>query len=384
VLTIYNKTEQQISQTKIHTRVMHQEFSSKILNQLVKKEQSNMIVSSFSMYLALLMTANGATGKTYQEFEQVLHIQPDIESVNTSVLSLYEQLHDKVLSIANALFISDEFKINNDYLESISKTFRSEAKAIDVKQSEAARKMINQWVEKKTHDKIKDLLGPGSIDAMTRLVLVNAIYFKQDWAIQFQTKHTQKLPFNQNASTMHQVDTMIMNEQKLRYGSNSSAQWIYLPYKNKISSMVIVLPSQRFGLDQIYSDVLSGTIPVLSSGSVTKIRTIKLPKFKFEYSVALGSDLKQLGLETAFSNAEFNKISEDRISISEVIHKAFIQVDEQGTEAAAATAVMIRSLSMKEPVKHIDFICDQPFMFMIVHNDTSTVLFEGKVVHPVF
>jgi serpin B len=367
---------------------MSKEFSTKIFNDILKKDSTseNIIASTFSTYLALLMTGNGATGNTFSEFEQLLHLQPNIESANEHVLSLYNQLHNNVLSIANALFISDKFNVEQKFLDTISESFQSNSQVLNFGQAEASRSLINNWVEKNTNKKIKDLIPRGSICGLTKLVLVNAIYFKQDWSIQFKKELTRKLPFDQTAQIQHNVDTMTLSGQQFKYGSNDKAQWIHLPYKNNKISMVLVLPTERFGLDQIHSDVLSGTIPVLSKVTQKKITCLKLPKFKFEYTIELSTLLKELGLKSAFgASASFANITKSNdIYISNVFHKAFIQVDEEGTEAAAATAVIMRKECKRPKVEEINFICDQPFLFMIVHNQTSTVLFEGKVVRPMF
>jgi serpin B len=366
---------------------MNNEFTTKVFNEIQKKNSSeNIIVSSFSMYLALLMTGNGATGNTLKEFEQVLNIQSNIESVNTNVLSLYKQLHNNVLSIANGLFISDNFNVEQQFLDIVRETFQSESQVVNFDSSEAARSLINEWVEQNTNKKIKELIPKGAVDASTRLVLVNAIYFKQNWDIQFKKELTKKYPFYQTAENKHYVDAMVLNGKQFYYGRNARAQWIHLPYKNNTSSMVLVLPVESFGLDQIYSDVLSGNIPVLSNVRKEKITTLRLPKFKFEYTIELSTILKNLGMKAAFdeSTAEFHKMTiQNGVNISNVFHKTFIQVDEEGTEAAAATAVLMRQ-KCETKEKEIEFICDEPFLFMIVHNESSTVLFEGKIVLPTF
>ena len=212
-------------------------------------------------------------------------------------------------------------------------------------------------------------------------MLVNAVYFKANWLTKFHPQDTVPSVFYTDANSSISVPTMSLIDTDVYYGSNDRASWIHLPYVDNEFKMVIVLPQQRFGIDSIAPDVLSGKIN-WKKGYQTEI-SVFLPKFKYEFGIELSKVFQELGMREAFqAGGDFTKMTpSQQVFISEIFHKTFIQVDEEGTEAAAATAVCMEEECMGES---LEFTVDQPFLFLIVHSATSSIIFEGKVNRPIW
>ena len=290
------------------------------------------------------------------------------------------------MNIANGLWAQKDLQFLDFYLDIVTSNYSSELKNVDFVDNtsrEKTRKDINAWVEQKTNDKIKDLLSQGDLNSMTRLVLVNAIYFYGDWETQFKKSATEPKDFS--LLNKNQVKVPFMNEQEIyNYYEDSKIKAVEIPYKDYKASMVIFLPNKKNGITEFeksfdykyYQDIIAA----FKSHEVR----LSMPKFQTTCRIDLGTTLSQMGMPLAFSaNADFSGMTGKRdLCISEVIHQAFINVDEKGTEAAAATAVVMKMTSIRMPDEPKIFNADHPFIFIIKDNTTGSVLFMGKIMNP--
>jgi serine protease inhibitor len=354
----------------------------------IKNAEGNLFFSPYSISTALAMTYTGARGATASEMAEVLCFPfTDIEKIASGFGSLQKQLQADPktsgyqLSVANALWGQKGYSFLPAFIDLNKKYFGSGLTELDFAQSEAARKTINTWIEKQTKEKIKDLITPGSIDAMTRLVLTNAIYFKGDWASKFKTENTKEANFNVTADKAVKVQ-MMYQKADYQYGANDDMQVLQMPYKGDELSMLILLPKKAV-LEKIESELNAKNLQSYLSLLHKQEIEVSLPKFKMTCgTVELKGILAQMGMKEAFSDAaDFSGMSGKKdLLISNVMHKAFVEVNEEGTEAAAATAVGMRLTAvLAEP---LIFRADRPFIFMIRDNRSQSILFMGRVVNP--
>lgn len=364
------------------------------------KTPGNLIVSPSSIAIALGMTYQGAQGATAKEFESVLHIAdsgltPDMwhaaagqlgESWNLVPTTEQGQKPAPEVALANRLFGAEGLKFKDDFLAASQRDYRAPMERLDFGASEKARAHINDWVEDRTRDRIQDLLPEGALDQDTLLVLANAVYFKGEWTHTFREEATADAEFFVDGKDAAKVPTMRTTE-SFRYAKTDAATWIQMPYAGGRFAMTLAVPSVRDGLGGLESSLTSdGLSNQLEAMKYERVQ-LSLPKFKLEpkTSLTLSTVLKSLGLKRAFTDdAEFEGMvapEDDRLKIDEVFHNGFIAVDEKGTEAAAATAVvMMRAGSVpSEPVK-VDV--DRPFMFVISDTQTGAIMFMGRVVDP--
>jgi serpin B len=325
--------------------------------------------------------------------QQVLHFQENDLDRRSSFASFYNTINagnkEYQLSTANALWAQKDYPFLEEYLKVNKQYYSAKVTNLDFKtKTEESRQTINKWVEEQTNNKIKNLIPQGNIDPMTRLVLTNAIYFKGDWKLQFDKTKTKKEDFKVNETKTVQADMMRLKEgkEKFNYGENEQLQIIELPYKGEKLSMLVVLPkeSNLQGIEEeLNSEKLSEWKKLLTKKEVY----VYLPKFKFETKYFMAENLSKMGMPTAFSSdADFTGMidankTDEKLYISSVIHQAFVQVDEEGTEAAAATAVIMKVTSAG-PMEIPEFRADHPFIFIIQENSTDSILFMGKVVDP--
>jgi len=351
----------------------------------------NIFYSPYSVFTALAMTYEGARGDTADEMERVLKIDQDNESFHKYMKNLYEYLNENSnynISTANALWVSQNFDLLEEYINVIRTYYYGESSEVDYSYPEKAASIINQWVENKTNNLIKNLVPSDAIDPdLTKLILTNAIYFKGTWQIQFDEENTTERDFITNDDDIIQVETMKLTNTKDRfnYTETEELQILELPYNGNEISMIILLPKDGIELSDVVNsmnkNVLSGWINSMNDTELD----IYLPKFKFETKYNLNEYLRGLGMEKAFTyEADFSGINgEPTLCISSVLHKAYIEVNEEGTEAAAATAiVMILTSTDSDGNSRIVFNVDHPFLFLIQHKDTGTILFMGKVTNP--
>ncbi len=364
-----------------------------------EKKGKNLFFSPYSISSALAMTYAGARGNTAKQMADVLHFDLEQKKLHPAFAALTNNMKISgqkglELHIANALWGQQGYKFLDEFVALNNKNYGAGLKDVDfVGATEEARKTINKWVEKQTKDKIKNLLKPGVLDSLTRLVLTNAIYFKGDWVKQFDKKLTKKENFSVTPGKKVKVSMMAMKpsgrkELKLNYGETDDAQVLELPYKGDKVSMVILLPKKVDGLSALEKSLSADTLRnCISKLHKRKLAAVYLPKFKMTCEFKLGEALQYLGMRDAFvfGKADFSGMNGvtsglERLYITAVVHKAFVDVNEEGTEAAAATAVVMGRGGRPKPPP--EFRADHPFLFLIRDKATGSILFMGRVVNP--
>lgn len=348
----------------------------------------NLFLSPFSISDALAMTALGARGETAEQMAKVLHLIR-ADDMAPAFRQLLAQLNDPkrreqyALFTANALWGQQGYNFLPGYLDQLRKDFGGELYAVDFqKEADAARQRINHWVEEQTKDKIKDLLKPGDVNALTRLVLTNAIYFKADWLTPFPVKATANEDFllggsqKQKVQMMHQTGNFKLLE-------TEKFQALELPYRGRELSMVVFLPKKADGLAELEKSLTAERLDDWLGKLRQQKVAVSLPKFRMTAEFRLADVLSSLGMGRAFEpgKADLSGIDGSReLSIGNVIHKAFVEVDEKGTEAAAATAVVVRLAAAVEEIR--TFRADHPFFFVLRDNQSGSILFMGRLVQP--
>ena len=357
-----------------------------------KSEEGNIFFSPFSISTAMAMVYEGAEGKTAKEIKSVFGFPKYDNSRRNQYSDLLSEINKKdkeyALKTANALWAEQDFHFLDEYLTTVEKYYGGKTTNLDFKnEPEASRLIINNWVEDKTNNKIKDLFPEGSIHPLTRLVLTNAIYFKAKWLIQFDADKTSDEYFRVNPDKSIKVPMMQPTSQKstFNYTQNKDLQILEMPYAGEDLSMLILLPLD----DDIEALENSFTIEKLTEWkkSLRKRRVkIYISKFKFKTKYFMKNTLSNLGMPTAFTNsADFSGMTGTKdLKIDKVIHQAFIEVNEEGTEAAAATGVIMYMTSFRKQ-KHPTpvFKADHPFIFIIQQNETGNILFMGRVNNPI-
>lgn len=364
-------------------------FALNLYAKLVQ-EKSNLFFSPYSISTALAMTYAGARGETETQMADVLHFTLEQEALHPAFAKLsahfqeIQQAGNVALDIANALWVQQDFTLLDLFLDTVKKYYQAGLFQVNFREAyEEVRIRINAWVEEKTNKKIQDLLAPGVLNELTRLVLTNAIYFKGNWAIEFKKDFTSEESFWVTPDEKVMVP-MMHQENTFKYGENEIMQILQMPYKGEELSMVVLLPKDKDGLAQLEVRLAPDQLATWISEASMRNVQVFLPKFTLTSQCNLSGILQMMGMTDAFSgNADFSGIeSEKQLSISEVIHKAFVEVNEEGTEAAAATAVVIGITAVAEPQPVPIFKADHPFIFFIRENQTGSLLFMGRIVNP--
>ncbi len=360
-------------------------FGFELFREIWQQEdaEKNLLLSPLSVELAMAMTYNGTAGTTKEAFEKVLHIDElPTEDLNTSLHDLTQALLEVdprvTMGIANSIWYRNTFHVEDAFLETNKKYFNAETRPLDFSDPRSIG-IINDWVDQKTRHKIPSILD--KIDPSSVMFLINAVYFNGKWKYSFDRSRTEDIPFSLPDRSTVQVPFMVRTGDIL-YTSNELMSAIELPYGRGNYNMILVGPMAHRTLDEVV-DTLTPDYwnRFISTMDTVKDLTIYIPKFTFSYEKKLNDPLIRLGLGTAFSgNADFSGINPDaRLAISEVKHKTFIKVDEEGTEAAAVTSVGIRMTVAEVPTV---FVLDHPFLFMITEKYTGTILFIGRVSDP--
>lgn len=364
-----------------------------------KSKGGNIFYSPYSISSALAMTYEGARGKTAEEMQTLLHLPQNASARRESFLKIDQEINKKdkkyQLSIANALWAQKDYKFLNDYFALIEKYYSGKVTNLDfINQTEESRLTINGWVEEKTNNKIKDLIPQGLIGPATRLVLTNAIYFKGFWLKQFDKRDTKEEDFG--ISPDHKIKVQMMHlpysiddEISFNYLETDNLQILELPYKGNDLSMLILLPKEN-GLNTLEESLSSEKLSEWKKLMRYEKVSIYLPRFKFETKYFMADDLKEMGMPSAFTagidfggQADFSGITGNKdLNIDQVIHQAFVEVNEEGTEAAAATAVVMTLSDMPMPKIPKIFKADHPFIFIIQDRGTGNILFVGRVSDP--
>lgn len=363
------------------------EFSFDIYKRM-REKPGNVFFSPASILTALTMAQSGAENATLAEMQKVLHASPDEEKWLAGAGGLSQLLNAKgdgyELRTANRLWGLSDYTFRAEYLDGLELKFGAPLGRLDFKKKpEPSRQAINDWVSDYTNKRIQDLFPQGAIDADTRLVLVNAIYFKADWLEPFSKNATSNQPFTLSANKQVNVPLMTTTND-LRYFEDTNAQILSLPYKSRELSMVVVLPKDKLGLEKVEQILTNQTLNDWIKGLSTKEVEVYLPKFKVTSEFSLNDTLSDMGMPRAFSDeAEFGRMtSEEDLKISKVLHKAFVEVDEKGTEAAAATGIVMTPTAAPIEPQKVVFRADHPFLFLIRHNSSGAILFFGRLADP--
>ncbi|MCX5994244.1 MAG: serpin family protein [Chloroflexi bacterium] len=360
----------------------------------LKGAPGNLFYSPYSISQALAMTYAGARDTTQKEMAGTLHFTLAQDRLHPAFNSLDQQLKARGqgargkdgkgfrLNIVNAIWGQVGYTFLADYLDLLAQNYGAGLRTLDFRAApELSRQTINKWVEDQTEQRIKDLIPGGGIDPLTRLVLTNAIYFNAAWANNFEKNATRPAPFHLIDGSTLDVPMMRQTE-RLGYSAGDGYQAVSLPYDGRELEMVVLLPDGgKFA--EFEKSLDAGKAGSIIKEIEPKQVALSLPGFKFESEFDLGNTLAGMGMPTAFSGrqADFSGMTGNReLSISRVIHKAFVGVDESGTEAAAATAVIMRATAM--PAMPQEVTVDRPFIFLIRDIQTGSVIFVGRVVDP--
>ncbi len=365
--------------------------------QVVRAQDGNIVYSPYSISLAFAMTYAGARGETASQMADVLHytlpeaqFHPAFNDLDLDLAARPEQAAsvDKdnrfELTIANALWGQKDWPFRPEYLDLLALNYGAGMRLVDFARSpENARRAINDWISDQTRKRIQNMLPPGMPDSSTRLVLANAIYFKAVWEYEFDANDTSDRPFTLlNGETVN-VPMMSQDHQKpFPYAAGEGWQAVALPYKGGLTEMIVVVPD--LGNFEAVENILTAkTYEQIVNQMQTEQVRLSMPKFKFETFLTLSGLLSQMGMTAAFNPdlADFSGMDgQHSLYISEALHKAFIAVDEKGTEAAAATVIIMATGAM--PSQGIELVIDRPFFFAIRDVPTGTILFMGRVLDP--
>ncbi len=354
-------------------------------------KRGNLFYSPYSISLALAMTYAGARGQTEQQMADVLRfalpqelLHPAFNALDQALASRGERVKEDQrfrLNIANAIWGQQDFDFLAAFLDTLAQNYGAGLRLLDfVKAPEDARQTINRWVEEETEDKIKDLLPAGSISSDTRLVLSNAIYFNAAWMYPFEESVTEDGAFRLLDGS-EVVVPMMSESERLGYAQDTGLQAVELPYVGGELSMVILLPAA--GRFEEFVEALDGEQLDAILADMTRVEVqLTMPKFEYESGFRLKDALRRLGMKEAFSgDADFSGMTGGRdLFISDVYHKAFVAVDEEGTEAAAATAVVMELTAVAG--RPVEVKVDRPFVFLIRDIESGAILFLGHVVNP--
>ena len=354
----------------------------------LRSRAGNLFFSPYSIMSALAMTYAGARGETQSQMAAALGLPSDQARAHAGFGALNSRLNRESqgrpyqLMIANALWGARGARFRSDFLETVETAYGGKLGELDFARApEAARATINQWVETRTAGKIKELLARDAIAPDMLLVLTNAIYFKANWADQFEGRLTKNSDFRlANGQTVNVP--LMLHTSTVRYVEEDDFQAVELPYEQNELGMIVLLPGRVDGLPALEKSLTAEKLSKTISGLNFKQVAVQLPRFKLAESLELSKLLSGLGMRLAFSsNADFTGMAEMKdVFFSTVIHKAYIDVGEKGTEAAAATAVAMRSVGFIR--NEIGFRADHPFLFVIRENSTGTILFIGRVSNP--
>lgn len=357
------------------------------LHRTLASEPGNLFVSPASIAVAFAMTHAGAKGETADEIARVFHFTGTPAKDFAAALASWSNPRGIELAVANRLFGERTVKFEAPFLAVTKTDFGAPLELVDYKAGHAAaRVQINTWVAERTKDRIKDLLPPDGVTADTRLVLVNAIFFKAAWEEEFNAGLTQPGPFF--AGAKQRTVPLMQRTDLFKIAVGDGVKAVELPYTDGAYAMWVILPDARDGIAALEQGLSAAGLKGWIDGAQHKRVAIKLPRFKIEpgEGLRLAKTLAKLGLTRAFdaTKADFTGMAPatDPIVLSEAFHKAFVAVDEKGTEAAAATAVSARAGGMPPSDPPIEFTADHPFLFLVRDSRSGAVLFMGRLSEP--
>lgn len=362
------------------------EFTFDLYDQINDKEE-NVFFSPYSISSALAMTYNGARGKTKEEMAEVLNFGQSRWKLSENYSGLNKHIKglssDKIqLNIANSIWGQQDYSFEKYFLELNKKHYGAGIKQVNFKENhKAIRKEINKWVEEKTNQKIKDLIKPNVLDHMTRMVLVNAIYFNGKWEHPFKKENTFEDKFYIYSKCETKTEFMYQ-KLSLQYHEDDIAQVVEIPYSGKTLSMMVILPKEKYGMEKLESYLDNKLYKNYNKSLSTYKVELTFPKFELKDDYQLNDPLKNMGMKRAFGEgADFSGMTGSKdLFINNVVHKTYVKVNEEGTEAAAATGVVMRKTSAIMETK--EFKADHPFIFIIKDNKNDTILFMGRIMNP--
>jgi serpin B len=370
------------------------QFASRMYKQLVEGNK-NLFFSPYSITVALGMTDAGAAGETAEQIRSTLQVTLAGEDFHAALNGLDRSLEthsdetEKLeLNVVNSIWQQNGLLIKDTYLDLLARHYDAGVNLLDFRKNpESCRIIINNWVSEQTKSRINNLLPPGSINTLTELVLTNAIYFMADWLYSFNSEKTDNQEFQLLDGEKVLVPTMKLEgenggEIKLLYTEAENVRVLELPYKGGRIAMDFILPDSGMFSDFESNFSAEDITGLLDKLNPTVLPPIRIPKFQFTTEpMSLTNAFKSLGMTAPFSNADFSGISDKyNLVISDIIHKAFIKVDEKGTEAAAATAIILGrdTTASSYPI----FVADRPFIYLIRDTQTKAILFMGRVMDP--
>ncbi|QDG49531.1 serpin family protein [Persicimonas caeni] len=356
----------------------------------VADEEDNIFYSPHSISIALAMTYAGARNDTATEMAQVMHydlpqdrLHPAFNWLDLHLMDLAEEPVNEEsepfqLSVANSIWGQKDYHFESDFLDTLAVNYGAGLRTLDfIEETEASRQTINTWVEDETEDRIKNLLPQGTITQGTRLVLTNAIYFKASWLSAFDEQMTSQGDFTLRDGSTVTADLMQQTAQ-FPYADMGDYRAVQLPYDGGDVSMLVILPDDLATFESSFD---ASKLDAVDAALASERVKLTFPKFEFEAPLMLTGILQDMGMVAPFQNADFSGMTgQVGLAITDVVHKAFVAVDEEGTEAAAATAVVVGETSV--PPTPVEFRADKPFIFMIRDNQTGSILFMGRIVDP--
>jgi serpin B len=360
-----------------------QEFSRSLFGEVAASTPSNVVISPLSIYMVLLMSLLGAHEKTKSEMMQTLRLSDD--NVHSDLSKICNSISkSKTLKIANSVFFANNIHLRKDFSSMLDYYYDVEPKKCNFNDSEKCTKRINKWAAKQTKGLIKELIPHGALTPATKLILANAVYFKGRWKKPFDKERTMDRPFTKQDGSKKNVKMMHRFSTLEEYGEDELAKWVRIPYREDFNA-VFILPKNESTSETMTElvDYLK-TKKMMSDLTTKKMKLEKLiiPRFEISFGIDMSKILRGMGMETAFTNdADFSGFTSDNgLHISSVIHKAFVKVDEKGTEAAAASAIHViaKSLRIGGPPP-LEFVADRPFLFMIEDSASHLPLFHARL-----
>lgn len=368
--------------TKAHVQA-NNTFAFNLHNK-IKSRTKNVFFSPYSISTAMAMAYEGSKDTTANEIRAVMGYSSDPTEMRSSYAFLHNRYNpetaDYELNLANAFWVEQSYPFLVSYVETLKTSYASKANSLDfINDTEASRGTINRWVEENTNNKIVDLMPQGSITGNTRLVLTNAIYFKGNWKHQFDKSKTSVSKFFVSTDAVVNVPMMKQDDASFNYYSNNDLQALEMLYKGEQLSMLVLLPSDN-DISKLDQYLNTESLSEIRQEMYLKSIEVFFPKFTFNSDFSLNNTLFEMGIEKAFTKeADFSGMDGTKnLSISSVIHKAFVDVNEEGTEAAAATGISVGVTAIETDV----FKANHPFVFFIIDRENENILFMGVVNNP--
>lgn len=367
-------------------------FCFKLFNSLSLGKDENFFISPFSISTALTMAYAGSRAQTATQLKQLLNLNEQLTNdqifkTNGEYFRVLAEIRGQVeLNVANKIFIANDFQLLEEFSKILADSFKSSVQTLDYSRGLEAARAINSFVEKQTVNKIKNLVSPSDLDSLTKLVLVNAIYFKGNWKHQFEKCQTHKDEFYIRNGSTKETEYMSLANKMFQFSNNPEglkADVCQFLYEGDQVAMTVILPNEGVYIEEVEKQLSADLLRnVLEKPTIETKVLVYLPKFKLEFKTELADALIKLGAPDAFDSmkADFSGISDSSdLFISKVIHQAVVEVNEEGTEAAAATSVIMQKRCM---VMVEEFRCNRPFIFLIHEKKSNGILFIGKFMKP--